>query len=252
MMVPVSSGAAGAEGCFETAVETFHQTVGLGVIGSGGLVRDIEVRAERDPQVRGELWSTVRGDSVWHTKTGDPMMDQNGGAVCHRGGGQGNGLRPTGSSVNNGEEVGVARRGGEGPNQVNMDMRETGHGERNGRRLKMSMAVDFRRLTGKTGTAPQGYIFGQMRPDITGREEPAGSPGARVSKAMNMLKKDMSESLRNKRAKNGSGDITQERRVPEHVGANTKMRRKLESLYLRTGNLLLSLVKRRKGRSDRK
>ena len=114
--------------------------------------------------------------------------------------------------------------------------------------MKMSMAVDFRRLTGKTGTAPQGYIFGQMRPDITGREEPAGSP----SKAMNMLKKDMSETLRNERAKNGSGDITKERRVPEHVGANTKMRRKLESLYLRTGNLLLSQVKRRKGRSDKK
>ena len=148
-------------------METFHQTVGLGVIGSGGLVRDIEVRAERDPQVRGELWSAVRGDSVWHTKTGDPMMNQSDGAVCRHGGGQGNGLRPTGISVNNGEEVGVARRGGEWPNQVNMDMRETGHRKRNGRRLKMSMAVDFRRLTGKTGMAPQGYIFGQMRPDIT-------------------------------------------------------------------------------------
>ena len=156
-----------------------------------------------------------------------------------------------GSSVNNGEEVGVARRGGEWPNQVNMDMREAGHGKRNGRQLKMSMAVDFRRLTGKTGTAPQGHIFGQMRPDITGRVEPAGSPGAGVSKAMDMLKKDRSETLRNKRAKNGSGDITEERRVPEHVGVNTKVRRKLESLYLRTGNLLLSQVKRRKGRSDR-
>ena len=85
-----------------------------------------------------------------------------------------------------------------------------------------------------------------------GREEPAGSPGARVSEAMNMLKEDMSKTLRNKRAKNGSGDITKERRGPEHVGANMKMRRKLESLYLRTGNLLLSQVKRRKGRSDRK
>ena len=103
-MVPVSGGAGGAEGRFETAVETFHQTVGLGVIGSGGLVRDIEVRAERDPQVRGELWSAVRGDSVWHTKTGDPMMNQSGGTVPCRGGGQGNGLRPTGSSVNNGED----------------------------------------------------------------------------------------------------------------------------------------------------
>ena len=68
---------------------------------------------------------------------------------------------------------------------------------------------------------------------------------------MNMLKEDMLESLWNKGAEHRSGDITKERRVPEHVGANTKMRRKLESLYLRTGNLLLSQVKRRKGRSDR-
>ena len=132
-----------------------------------------------------------------------------------------------------------------------MDMREMGHGKRDGHRAKMSMAVDFRRLTGKTGTAPQGHIFGQMRLDITGRVEPAGSPGAGVSKAMNMLKEDMSETLRNKGAKHGSGDLTEERRVTEYVGVNTKMRRKLESLDLRTGNLLLSQVKRRKGRSDR-
>ena len=97
-------------------MEAFHQTVGLGVIGGGGLVRDIEVRTERDPQVRGELWATVRSDSVWHTKTGDPMMNQSGSTVRCHGGGQGNGLRPTGSAVNNSEEVGVARRGGEGAN----------------------------------------------------------------------------------------------------------------------------------------
>ena len=47
------------------------------------------------------------------------------------------------------------------------------------------------------------------------------------------------------------GDITKERLVTEHMGVNTKMRRKLESLDFRTGNLLLSQVKRGKGRSDR-
>ena len=49
MMVPVSCSAAGVERGFETAAEAFHQTVGLGVISSGGLVRDVEVRAEGDP-----------------------------------------------------------------------------------------------------------------------------------------------------------------------------------------------------------
>ena len=178
-------------------------------------------------------------------------MNQSGGTVRRRGGGQGNGLRPMGSAVNNGEEVGVARRGGEGANQINMDVRKTGHGKRNGRWSKVSMAVNFTRLAGKTSTTPPGHIFGQMRPDITGREESAGSLGAGLSEAMNMLKEDMLESLWNKGAEHGSGDITKERRVTEHVGVNTKMRRKLESLDFRTGNLLLSQVKRGKGRSDR-
>ena len=72
-----------------------------------------------------------------------------------------------------------------------MDMREKGNGKRNSRWSKMSMAVDFRRLAGKTGAAPKGNIFGQMRPDIMGREEPAGSPGAWVNKSVNMLKENM-------------------------------------------------------------
>ena len=132
-----------------------------------------------------------------------------------------------------------------------MDMREKGNGKRNSRWSKMSMAVDFRRLAGKTGAAPKGNIFGQMRPDIMGREEPAGSPGAWVNKSVNMLKENMSETLRNKGTKYGSEDITEERRVTKHVGVNTKMRRKLESLELRTGSLLLSQLKRRKGRCNR-
>ena len=66
-------------------MEAFYKTVGLGVIGGGGLVRDVEMRAEGDPQSRGELRTTVRGDSIWHTKGGDPVVNQSGGTVHCRG-----------------------------------------------------------------------------------------------------------------------------------------------------------------------
>ena len=233
MMVPVSCSAAGTEGGFEMVVEAFHQTVGLGLIGRGGLVRDVEVRAEGDPQVRSELRTTVRGDSIWHTETGDPVVNQSGSTVYRRGGGQGNGLGPTGSAINDGEEVGVTRRGGEGANQINVDVRESRNGKRNGSRPKMSMAVHFRSLAGEAGMAPEGNIFGKVRPDITGREEPVGSPGAWVSKSVNTLKENMAETLWDKGAKK-SGDITEERCVTKYVGVNAKVRRNLESLDLRT------------------
>ena len=68
MVVPVSHSAAGKESGHEMAVEPFHKTVGLGMVGGGRLVRDVEVRAEGNPQGRGELRTAVRGDNIWHTK----------------------------------------------------------------------------------------------------------------------------------------------------------------------------------------
>ena len=58
MTEPVSSGAVGPESSLE-AVKTFHEAVGLRMGRSGGLVRDIKVRAERSPKRRGELRTSV-------------------------------------------------------------------------------------------------------------------------------------------------------------------------------------------------
>ena len=69
MTEPVSSGAVGPESSLEAAVKTFHEAVGLRMVRSGGLVRDIKVRAERSPKRRGELRTSVRSDDVWDTKT---------------------------------------------------------------------------------------------------------------------------------------------------------------------------------------
>ena len=64
------------------------------MIGSGGLVRDVEVREEGSPERRGELRTSVRSDDVRLTKTSNPMMYryQCGGTVIGGGGGLRNGL----------------------------------------------------------------------------------------------------------------------------------------------------------------
>ena len=154
MVEPVSSGAAGPEGSFQPAVKSFHEAVGLRMVGGGGLMRDVEARAERSPESRGELRTSVGSDDVRHTKTSNPMMHQGGGTVIGGGGGQRNSLRPTGGSVNDGEQVGVSRRGRKGTYQVHMNVGETSNWERNDRRAKVSVMVDFACLTRQTGTAP--------------------------------------------------------------------------------------------------
>ena len=99
--------------------------------------------------------------------------------------------------------------------------------------------------------APKRNIFGQIRARHNGKRGVAGSPGAWVSKSVNMSKENIAETVGNKGAENRSGDIAEERCITKHVGVNAKVRRKLERLDLRTGSLLLSKVKRRKGRSNR-
>ena len=120
----------------------------------------------------------------------------------------------------------------------------------NPRQPKVSVAVYLGGLTSQASTTQERNIFGQVRPHIAGEEEPVGSSSARVSKAMHMLKENMSEALGNQRMENGSGDEAEERSVTNHVGEDAKSSRSHESLYLRTQHLLLSKVKGRKGRVD--
>ncbi len=59
MVDPVRSGAAGAEGIFQAAVEAFYHPLGLRVVGSGLVVLDVEQAAEGGPQGGGELGPPV-------------------------------------------------------------------------------------------------------------------------------------------------------------------------------------------------
>ena len=39
--------------------KSFDEAIGLRVVGGGGLMRDVEARAERSPECRGELRTSV-------------------------------------------------------------------------------------------------------------------------------------------------------------------------------------------------
>ena len=61
---PIRGNTVGAESIFEPSVKAFNEAVRLGRIGSGGLVGDVEGRAEGSPERRGELRTLVRSDGV--------------------------------------------------------------------------------------------------------------------------------------------------------------------------------------------
>lgn len=105
VVVPVSAGGAGPECIFKAAVETFHKAIRLGVVGGGRAVLNVECSAQAVPEGRGELWATVRGDSGGNAEAGNPVVNKGGGAGVGGGRGEGNCLRPSGSAVNDSEEV---------------------------------------------------------------------------------------------------------------------------------------------------
>ena len=86
-------------------METFHEAIGLRVIGGGRAVLDMECGAKAVLEGRGELWATVRGDSGGNAKAGNLVVNEGSSTGVGCGGGEGNGLRPSGSAVNDGEEV---------------------------------------------------------------------------------------------------------------------------------------------------
>ena len=49
----------------------------------------------------------VRGDSGGYSKASNPVVNEGSGTSIGGGGGEGNGLWPTGGAVNNGKEMGI-------------------------------------------------------------------------------------------------------------------------------------------------
>ena len=71
---------------------------------------------------RGELRAPVRGDGGGYSKTGNPVVNEGGCTSVSGGGGEGNSFWPTGSTVNNGEEMGMLGGGRKGAYKIHMNV----------------------------------------------------------------------------------------------------------------------------------
>ena len=99
--------------------------------------------------------------------------------------------------------------------------------------------MNFVGLTGETGAAPGRNTPGKMWPNIAGRKEATRSLNAGMCQAMDMLEKNMPNGMGNQWAENGSGEVTKEGSVTNHMSVALERGRNFKSLNLQTGGLLL-------------
>jgi hypothetical protein len=184
---PVRRGAASAEGVLHAAVEAFHHSVGLRVLGSSLDVLDVEQAAQGGPQGGGELGPAVRCYDCRYSESAHPSLKQCICAVYCCSGGDGYRLRPTGGSVNDGEQIGKPFGWRQGAYQVHVDVAEMAGGYRDVLRGYLYMAVDFGPLAAQAGLHPGGDICRETFPNIPGGDEAAGRLLARMGGTVEMF-----------------------------------------------------------------
>jgi hypothetical protein len=92
-----------------------------------------------------------------------------------------NGLNPTGGSVNDSEDVGVALGGRKGTDQVNMNVGKTTGRNGNGRRRGRNVVVNFGSLAGNTLLCPEIDVTCHAVPKESGSDEATGGSDTRMS-----------------------------------------------------------------------
>jgi hypothetical protein len=170
---------------------------------------DVQEVGEVGPNGGGELRPTVRGEDLGEAKAGKPMRAEGLSTGRGRSGGKRNGLCPTGRSVHEGEDVGVALGWGKGANNVNVYMGKTAGRNGYGHRRGLCVEMYFCFLARDTLTGPLVDISGHGSPKETGRNEASGGTDARMAQGMDMFKDLTPAGKRNKRAESGSGHITE-------------------------------------------
>ena len=90
---------------FEVSVESFHDSIGLGMVHCGCLICDPQGSVELVPQGARKLSPSVRHQLVRDPKPGNPMPEERPGAGGGTGVSEGDCLRPPGEPVNDREEV---------------------------------------------------------------------------------------------------------------------------------------------------
>lgn len=116
----------------------------------------------------------------WDTIVGNPMVNEGLGAISGGGRGERDGVGPAGGSVNDGEEICIVVGGGEGTNQVHMDVGKGDRWDWNMLRWSMGVAVGFGGLTRQAVATPGSDVFGHAWPDVARGYEAAGGSNSRV------------------------------------------------------------------------
>ena len=74
-------------------MKKLDRTIGLRMVGSGGLMSDVEEAAEVEPEGGSKLRAAIRGDDGGNTKARDPGVNEGRSAVGGGGGGERNSQR---------------------------------------------------------------------------------------------------------------------------------------------------------------
>ena len=82
-----------------------------------------------------------------------------------------------------------------------MDVGEGALGDSDGQRWQSDVAMSLGSLARETRLTPGSDVPGEVGPDVAGRNKAAGSPNARMTQVMEVMKKGKTESSGVKRAK---------------------------------------------------
>jgi hypothetical protein len=117
---------------------------------------DVEQASQARPKGGRELGPSVLSDGGWYSEAGHPPGEEGPGAVGGGDGGERDGLWPPRCPVDDSEQVGMAARRRQRPNQVHVEVGETAVRYRNLCRLQVHVSVNFATLALQAGPWPSG------------------------------------------------------------------------------------------------
>ena len=113
-----------------------------------------------------ELGSTVRGQESWDSKPQNPGRDKNSCTGFSSDGGERHSLQPSRGSVDHGEDIADPLTQGQGPYQIQMNVRESSARDWNPRDRRSSISLNYTLLALETGSHPEANILGEARPGL--------------------------------------------------------------------------------------
>ena len=131
-----------------------------------------------------ELGTSIRGQESWLSKPRNPHRDESSSTSLSSDGGERNSIWPPGGSVNHCQEVVKPLAGGQGSQQIQMDVRKSYTRNRDPWDGRLHMRLDLTLLTSETGPCPEAHILGKDRPHTSRGQKPPRSSCTQMREAM--------------------------------------------------------------------